>query len=95
MACGRPGRNARRGARGTEGKKMTQETITKVRYRWDSQAGAESGWYCESYSGNDRIDDSQYVWFPVKVDDYTHDQADALEAALAESFPDADIEFSE
>ncbi len=71
---------------------MTDTTeITRVTYRWDDQAGVEPGWYCESYAGDERVDDSQKVWFPVAVEDYGRDEADGLTAALAEAFPGAEI----
>jgi hypothetical protein len=69
----------------------TDTEITRVTYRWDDQPGVEAGWYAESWAGDERIDDSQKVWFPVSVDDYDRAEADELEAALREAYPAAEI----
>lgn len=73
---------------------MATTTITRVTCRWDDQPGVNPGWYCESHDADGRVDDSQKVWFPVSVDDYGHDEADDLRAALAEAFPAAEITFA-
>ena len=73
---------------------MATALITRVTVRWDDQAGVEPGWYCESWSGRDMIDDSQKIWFPVVVDSFDHDEAEELEAALTEAFPGAEIAFA-
>jgi hypothetical protein len=65
--------------------------VSCVRYWWDN-TGLEDNWYCETYDAEgDRIDDSQKVWFPVKVDDYGPDQDNELETALREAFPGAEV----
>lgn len=67
-------------------------TITRVTYRWDDQPGVSPGWYCESWSSDGTMqDDSQKIWFPVTVDDYTQAQEAGLREALREAFPAADI----
>jgi hypothetical protein len=72
---------------------MSTTNITRVRYYWDAQTGAEGGWYTMGYDADGgEADDSQKVWFPVDVDSYDRSQADDLEAALREAFPDAEIE---
>ena len=70
-------------------------TIDRVTYRWDDQAGDESGWYAQTWAGSEFIDDSQKIWFPVAVDQFDRDSADDLEAALREAFPAAEIEFED
>ena len=71
---------------------MTTATITRVTCRWDDQPGVEPGWYCESWAGDQMIDDSQKVWFPVAVDDFGRDEYGSLVEALQEAFPGARIE---
>lgn len=67
--------------------------VSRVRYWWDDRQGVEAGWYCETYDADgDLRDDSQKVWFPVSVDEFAHNQADELEAALKEAFPGAELE---
>lgn len=73
--------------------RTTDDTITRVTYRWDAPAGVEAGWYAESWAGGEMMDDSQKVWFPVAVDGYDRDQADELEGALRGAFPAAEIEY--
>jgi hypothetical protein len=72
----------------------TTTEITKVTCRWDDQAGVTPGWYCESYKGDEMADDSQKVWFPVDVEDYSQGQRSELRTALKEAFPGADITFN-
>lgn len=69
----------------------TAAEITRVTYRWDDQPGVEPGWYCESWDGDTMIDDSQKVWFPVPVDDFSADDRAGLVAALREAFPAAKV----
>ncbi|MBA2883070.1 hypothetical protein HNR65_003427 [Desulfosalsimonas propionicica] len=57
---------------------------------WDTQ-GDTVGWYCEVTENGMTVDDSMKAWFPVNVDDFTADQADALEKALVENFPGHEI----
>jgi len=38
------------------------------------------------------ITDSQKIWFPVNVDDFSSDEADELHDALEEAFPDAEVD---
>ena len=66
-------------------------TITRVTYRWDDQPGVTPGWYCESWAGDEMIDDSQKIWFPVDAEDFAQGQAGDLEAALRNAFPSAEI----
>lgn len=65
----------------------THDAIIRVTYRYDDQAGADAGWYCESYDPDGFHDDSQKIWFPVAVDDFSRDQEAELVAALTEAFP--------
>lgn len=66
-------------------------SIVRVTCRWDDQPGAVPGWYCQSYDADGFVDDSQKVWWPVDVDDYSHDQRSELVTALQEAFPNATI----
>ncbi len=71
---------------------MSTATITRVTVRWDDQCGVEPGWYCETYDADgDFIDDSQKVWFPVRVDSYSRRQFAGLRKALQSAFPGAEI----
>jgi hypothetical protein len=73
-------------------KKDNQADVTRVTYRWDDQPGVDAGWYCQSFDeGNELMDDSQKVWFPVNVDNYGEDEEDELVEALQEAFPHAEI----
>lgn len=68
-------------------------TTTRVTYRWDNRPGVEPGWYCQSYTGNHTFcDDSQKVWFPVNVEDFSADDRAELDAALRAAFPNAEVE---
>lgn len=71
--------------------KKTDTDVTRVTYRWDDQPGIDAGWYCQSFEGNEYMDDSQKVWFPVSVDDYGEDEAGEMVEALQEAFPNAEI----
>lgn len=70
---------------------MATKAITRVTCRWDDQAGVEPGWYCESWSDDDVVDDSQKVWFPVEVVYFDRSQTDELRESLVKAFPFADI----
>jgi hypothetical protein len=71
--------------------RVMNNEITHVTVRWDDQAGVEPGWYCESFVGRELIDDSQKIWFPVQVDNYSRDEFSGLKQALQEEFPNAEI----
>lgn len=73
----------------------TSETILQetVQYWWDAQDPQNSGWYARVLDERGReTDDSMKVWFPVEVDEFGEDQADELDQALREAFPQAKIE---
>ena len=70
---------------------MPDETIRTVRYYWDDQTGVDPGWYVETWNTDGRVDDSQKVWFPVAVEDYSREDRAALHAALLEQYPYAAI----
>lgn len=65
--------------------------VTRVTYRWDDQPGVEPGWYCESFDSGGPRDDSQKVWFPVRVDDFGESEGPELAGALQAAFPGADV----
>ncbi len=72
--------------------KKTNTDVTRVTYRWDDQPGFDAaGWYCQSFEDNQFMDDSEKVWFPVRVDNYSEDEEDELVEALQEAFPNAKI----
>jgi hypothetical protein len=71
--------------------------IERVVVAWDKQDSSNEGWHVSTYTrdvtGNwCEGDDSQKVWFPVAVDDYTQEQSAELLAALALEFDGAAIE---
>lgn len=70
---------------------MRATEIHRVTYRWDDQSGAEPGWYCQTFSGGELVDDSQKIWFPVGVDQFAEDELDDLVAALRGHFPIAEV----
>jgi hypothetical protein len=68
---------------------MSRRTATLVRYRWDDQAGCESGWYAESYDADGNlIDDSQKMWWPDLDECETEE---AVRQTLKSAFPGAVI----
>lgn len=65
--------------------------IAKISYHWDMQ-GDTSGWYVTARDSSGQIvDDSEKVWFPVEVDEFTAEQSEELTAALAAAFPGVEI----
>lgn len=80
----------------TDSQIVRANEITKVTYRWDSQDPKNEGWYCESWATEEdgtpvMIDESQKIWFGVDTDDFDAADAESLEAALQEKFPNAEI----
>lgn len=73
----------------------TATKIDLVRYRWDAPVGVEPGWYAESWSAGEMVDDSQKIWFGVDVDQFAHDQWSDLEDALQAAFPNAEIVYED
>jgi hypothetical protein len=70
---------------------MTETEITRVTYRWTDQTGVTPGWYCETWSGSQMVDESQKVWFPVDVEDFLKEEEAQLVESLREAFPEAEI----
>jgi hypothetical protein len=65
--------------------------ITRVTVRWDDQDPHNEGWYCESFAGQELIDDSQKIWFGVDTDNFGITSLAELRKALQEVFPNAEI----
>ena len=69
---------------------MTEQTIVRVEYYWDAQPGVDAGWYARTVTAcGSHADDSQKIWFPVYVDEFTADDESGLRSALAAAFPGA------
>jgi hypothetical protein len=58
----------------------------QIDLRWDN------GWYvCVFDESGDVLVDSQKIWFPVDLDEFTLDERKDVIAALSEAYPDAII----
>jgi hypothetical protein len=70
---------------------MNGDGVT-IYVRWDAQAGAIPGWYCEHVDDEGHVvGDSAKAWYPVDVDRFGEDQVAELVQALRAAFPWADI----
>jgi len=65
--------------------------ITQVTYRWDDKKYA--GWHVELWDGDTYSGSSRREEFPIRLSDYTKEQADELGEALKEAFPGAIIDY--
>lgn len=68
------------------------KNVVKVVGGWDKQDPSNEGWHVEARDAlGGVVTDSQKIWFPVSVDDFTREQRPGLLAALALEFDGAEI----
>lgn len=65
---------------------------TVINAHWDDHDPLGTpGWYWDVREGRDIVDDSMKIWSEVNADAFAEDDGEELHRALADAYPDAEI----